>query len=192
MTRFYLNEQQKLNTATTFFTQALAAFNAREFEADRVLLHALDGGIAIYKELGKTDRENEFQSLKAEWITAQRGINPISFEKVTLRRGEMVNTISFKVMQRAGQLLNIDLQETNAKIEEVSQLIGQIIVAAFQNGMLTNEQIRNADTQDKKEALWQSLAADTNIAVGQKRVLLMVNRFDAVILFDDVTRQLIQ
>jgi hypothetical protein len=191
MTRFYLNEQQKLNTATTLFTGALAAFNAREYESDRVLLAALDGTVGIYKELGKTDRENEFQSLKAEWITAQRGINPISFEKITLRRGEMLNTISFKVMQRAGQLLNIDLQETNARLEEVSQLIGQIIVAAFQNGMLTIDRIREARTQDRKEALWQDLSADANIAIGQKRVLLSVNRFDALLLFDELAQRLL-
>lgn len=191
MTRFYLNDQKKIQTATGFFTDALAQFNAREFDADKALLKALNETIAIYKELGKTDRENEFQTLKAEWITAQRGINPISFEKVTQRRSEMVNMISFKVMQRASQLMNTDIQEVDAKINEVSLLIGQIIVAAFQNGLLTTDAIKAAKTQKEKEMLWDGLSADANIAIGQKRVLLMVNRYDILILFDDMVQRLV-
>lgn len=191
MTRFYLNDQKKIQTATGFFTDALAQFNARAFDADKALLKALNETIAIYKELGKSDRENEFQTLKAEWITAQRGINPISFEKVTQRRSEMVNMISFKIMQRASQLMSTDIQEVDAKINEVSLLIGQIIVAAFQNGLLTTEAISAATTQKQKKMLWDGLSADTNIAIGQKRVLLMVNRYDILILFNDMTQRLI-
>lgn len=190
MTRFYLNDQKKIQIATGLFTDALAQFNAREFDADKALLKALNETIAIYKELGKTDRENEFQTLKAEWITAQRGINPITFEKVTQRRTEMVNMISFKVMQKASQYLGTDAQEVDAKINEVTLLIGQIIVAAFQNGMLTLEMITNATTQEQKTALWEGLSADPNIAIGQKRVLLMVNKYDVLIIFDDMTQRL--
>lgn len=192
MTRFYLNDQKKIQTATGLFTDALAQFNAREFDADKALLKALNETIAIYKELGKTDRENEFQTLKAEWITAQRGVNPISFERVTQRRSEMVNMISFKVMQRASQLMNTDIQEVDAKINEVSLLIGQIIVAAFQNGLLTTDAIKDAKTSEQKTALWEGLSADPNIAIGQKRVLLMVNRYDILILFDDMVQRLIE
>lgn len=191
MNRFYLNDQKKIQTATEFFNTALQQFNAREFDADKALLKALNETIAIYKELGKTDRESEFQALKAEWITAQRGINPISFEKVTLRRSEMVSMICFKVMQRASQLLNTDQQDVDAKIAEVSALIAQIIVAAFQGGLLTTEMIVNARTQKEKELLWDGLSADANIAIGQKRVLLMVNRYDVIILFDDMTQRLV-
>lgn len=190
MTRFYLNDQKKIQIATGLFTDALAQFNAREFDADKALLKALNVTIAIYKELGKTDRENEFQTLKAEWITAQRGINPITFEKVTQRRTEMVNMISFKVMQKASQYLGTDAQDAEARINEVSLLIGQIIVAAFQNGLLTMEMIANATTQELKTALWEGLSADPNIAIGQKRVLLMVNKYDVLIIFDDMTQRL--
>lgn len=191
MTRFYLNDQKKINTATALFTEALQQFNARDYDADKALLKALNETIAIYRELGKTDRENEFQTLKAEWLTAQRGINPISFEKVTQRRTEMVNMISFKIMQRASQLMNTDIQEVDARINEVTLLIGQIIVAAFQNGLLTTDAIKDAKTQKQKEMLWDALGADANLAIGQKRVLLMVNKYDVLIIFDDMTQRLI-
>ena len=192
MNRFFLNDKQKLTTAIDLFNEALARFNARDFDADKALLLALTDSVSIYKELGKSDRENEFQSLKAEWITAQRGINPVSFEKQQLRRGELVNTISFKVMQRAGQLLNTDIHEVDEKLNEVSVLISQIIIAAFQAGLLTEDGIRNARTQEDKERLWSGLSADANISVGQKRVLLMVNKYDALILFDELAQRLLQ
>lgn len=192
MNRFYLNDKQKLTTAIGLFNDALAGFNARDFDADKALLKALTGTVLIYKELGKTDRENEFQSLKAEWITAQRGINPVNFEKQQLRRGELVNTISFKVMQRAGQLLNTDIHEVEDKLNEVSVLISQIIIAAFQAGLLTEQMVRDAQTQEDKERLWGSLSGDANIAIGQKRVLLMVNKYDALILFDELAQRLLQ
>jgi uncharacterized protein YacL (UPF0231 family) len=192
MTRFYLNEQNKLKTAIEAVTRAVLKFNARDFDADQTLLLALNETAAIYKELGKTDRENECQTLKAEWITAQRGINPISFEKITSRRGEMLSTISFKVMQRVGHLLNLDVEEVDAKLNEVSALISQVIVAAFQGGLLTEQIVRDAKTQEEKERLWVSLGADANIAIGQKRVLLQVNRFDVLIVFDELLQRLIE
>jgi hypothetical protein len=40
------------------------------------------------------------------------------------------------------------------------------------------------------ENIWKALAADANVAIGQKRVQLLVNRYDSLILFEDMIRQL--
>ncbi len=197
MTRFFLNDKEKLETAIKGITRALEKFNARDFDADTALLAALNNAIDVYKVLGKSNRESGFQSLKAEWVTAQRGINPITFEKVTIRKNEMLNGISFKVLQRAEQQLGDDLQEVDNAIKDAQTLISQIVIAGVQTGILPKAIQAPKPAKGKKtaappssEQVWTALSADANISLGQKRVQLVVNKYDALIILEDMLKHI--
>jgi hypothetical protein len=191
MTRFYLHEKARLDKALQLLIAAMEKYNARDFDADVALMTAFDEGIGIYKELGKSNQESRLQALKAEWVTAQRGINPVTLEKVSIRRNEMVNTIKFSVMQKMQQQLSEDTGEAEAILKEASVLISQIIIAALQAQLITERDIEMAGTEEEKEALWITAGKDNNISLGQKRVLLLISRFDALLIFGDLLQQLI-
>lgn len=191
MTRFYTNEKTRLDKALQLMIAALQKYNAKDFEADTALKVALDEALLMYKELGKSNQESQFEALKAEWVTAQRGINPMSLEKLTVRRNEMVGTVKFKIMQRAQQQLAMDVEAVDAVLNEASTLISQIIVASLQGGLLNPELIRRAGDPDAVETLWKNSGDDTNVMLGQQRVLLMVSRYDALLIFGDLLQRLI-
>ncbi len=190
MTRFYLNEKMRLDKALQLLTAALEKYNERAGDADDALKKAFDEAVAIYKELGKSSQESLFQSLKTEWITAQRGINPVTLEKVSIRRNEMVNTIKFKIMQKAQQQLGIDIDEVEAVLKEATTLVSQIIIAAFQARLITAGDIDSTIKEEEIEALWKNIGKDDNISLGQKRVQLLISRFDALLIFGDLLQKL--
>jgi hypothetical protein len=190
MTRFYFNDKAKLTATLQLLAEALTKFNARNFDADQVLLSALNACIIMYKDLGKTDRETQFLALKAEWVTANRGINPLTFEKVTIRRSDMTTGVSFRLLQRAEQLLNEDLAAAEQRIKEAADLIAQIIIAALQAGLLKAAPIEGIEDTAMAGKLWDSFAGDANIVLGQKRVQLLVHRYDALLIFSDLLQRL--
>ncbi len=190
MTRFFLNDRARLTDVLQLLNRALVKFNARDFDADSVLLEALNGIIDTYKELGKSDRETQFLAMKAEWVTAHRGINPLTFEKVTVRRSEMTSGVAFRLLQRAEHLLTDDLAEAEGRIREAEGLVSQIIIAAFQAGLLKAVDLEKIKDPQTSGPLWDSLAADPNIVIGQKRAQLLVHRFDALIIFSDLLQRL--
>jgi hypothetical protein len=190
MQKFYFNENNRLNTLLTQLNSVLSKFNARDIDCDMALLNVLDAGIQAYKELGITKRESQLLSLKAEFVTAQRGVNPLTFEKQLTRRHEMITTIIFKILQSTELQMRNDLTENENRLQQAAELVGQIITAAVQGGQLTGNDIKKINTQADAEKAWQQIGADENISLGQKRVLMLVSRFDALILFDDLLEPL--
>jgi hypothetical protein len=134
MTRFYLNDKSRFTAVMRLVIDALDKYNTRSFDADTALIAALNEAIATYKELARTDREGQCQALKADWALCQRGVNPATLEKLTTRRGEMVNSTCYKILQRLQQIVSDDLQETEAVLKEAEALVGQIVIASVQNG----------------------------------------------------------
>ncbi len=186
MQKFYHNENAKITALLTQLNGVMNKFNSRDYDTDVVLLHCLEESINTYKSLGRIQRESQLQSLRAEFITAQRGTNPITLEKQNIRRHEMTNAIAFKVMQSTEQQLRQDFIENENMLKQAGDLIVQIIIAAIQGGLLTDVDILNIKESKDIENAWNKIGADPNIALGQKRVLLLVSKYDALILFDDL------
>ena len=186
MQKFYHNENAKITALLNQLNVVMMKFNTRDFDTDISLLQCLDLSIYTYKELGRIQKESQLQSLKAEFITAQRGINPVTLEKQNIRRHEMTNTIAFKVIQATEQQLRQDFTENENMLKQAGDLIVQIIIAAVQGGLLTDVDILNIKDSKDVENAWNKIGADPNIALGQKRVLLLVSKYDAMILFDDL------
>ncbi len=190
MQNFYHNNISKLGVLQESLNLVIIKYTNRDFDTDVALVQYLSGAIAIYKELGKKDRESQLLSLKAEFLTAQRGINPITFEKITIRRNEMVNTICFKILQTVELFLRTDIQQITQIIKEAKEIVVQIIIAGLQTNIITDASIKQIKKQAQIEALWKLLSIDANIALGQKRVLLQVSKYDVWVLMDEVLASL--
>ncbi len=186
MQTFYAGEQQRLNGLLQGLSGVIEKYNRKDIDVLPALFQWLDGCIAQYKKGGHIEKESQFATLKAELVTAQRGVHPVTLEKITLRRHEFQMTIAWKVLQAAEARLRLDLMAVQDKLKEAAQLLGQVIVAGLQAGLLTKEKIIDAKAQEQIKALWTMLATDANIAIGQTRALLMVSEFDIIILLGDL------
>ncbi|MFZ4769658.1 MAG: hypothetical protein ACOYLO_05710 [Ferruginibacter sp.] len=161
-------------------------FNAKDYATDKALALVLKDCIQTFKALGYADKESQVQSLKAELVTAQRGMNPYTLQKQNMGRNEMFTSVMFKILQALEVQLRTYYLVGDEKLQQARELISQIIVAALQGGFLTNLDIKNIKTQKQTEVAWKKLGEDANISLGQKRVLLIVSPYDAIILFDEL------
>ena len=192
MQRFFYNEKIKITALINQLNAAMELYNNRHFDLDKVLIGLLKNCIQLYKDLGYADKESQVQSLMTEMVTAQRGINPYSLLKQNIRRNEMQQIVSFKILQSLELLLRTDDSAAEAKLAQAADLVSQIIVAALQAGLLTDDEIKQIKTEKEREVAWKKLDADANISLGKKRVLLLVSSFDALLLFDELLAPLIK
>jgi hypothetical protein len=186
MQKFYYNTVDKLRVTQAALNLVTVKYTSRDFDTDTALIQFLTTTSVAYKEIGNKDRESQLLTLKAEFLTAQRGINPITFEKITIRRNEMVNTICFKILQAVEQFMRTDLQQATQILDAAKEIVTQIIIAGLQAGIITDVLIEQLKTQEKIESLWKLLSTDANIAIGQKRVLLQVSKYDVWFLIDEL------
>ena len=190
MQKVYYKEYQLLQHLLDIVIKALEKYNNKEYDCDNFLLTALTESHTAYGQAGLKQKESKILALKSEFITAQRGINPLTFEKVAIRRGEMQSTISFKVLHDLEEIVRTDLIETEVKIKQAEDLVNQIILAAYQGGILTAERLKKIRSNSSMKNMWKELGRDPNINMGQKRVLLIVSEYDAYIILDDTLTRL--
>jgi hypothetical protein len=183
-------EVQQLTALQQSLIGAFRLYHDQKPDLNQALLTLLDRAAATYQERGRSDREGYVASLKAELITALRGINPITLEKPATRRHEMQSTIAFKVLQSLEAQLRGHLQEAEEPLQRAEDLVGQILAAGIQNGLITDAEIRDASTQEAIDRLWRSISSDADIAFAQKRVLLKVSIYDVYLLLDKLLSNL--
>lgn len=184
MQQLLFNEVQQLATLQRSLAGVFALYNDRGLGVNESLLRVLDDVTGVYRDRGRQERVSQVLSMKAEVVTAQRAIHPVTLEKIAVRRHEMQMAIAFKVLQSVEARLREDLETTLETLERARDLLSQIIIAGFQKGLITDATIAAMTTQGAIEAWWTAIAADADIALAQKRVLLLVSRFDAILLSD--------
>jgi len=186
MQPFLTREAGQLSGLAGTLSGVFRLYNDRKTELNDSLLAFLDDAAAVYKDRGHQEKETQVLSLKAELITALRSINPVTLEKVTLRRHEMQSGIAFKVLQSVELRLRSDVEEVSVSLRQAEDLLSQIIVVAIQKGLITDPVIAETTTQASIAALWKSMDADADIALAQKRLLLMVSIYDVLLLLDEL------
>ena len=184
--QFYINQQSITGQLLQQVTATLKKYNNRDLDAAIVLEKTLDACIDAYSKNGKADKESRFESLKSELITASRGVNPYTLEKVQLRRNEMIKNTAFKILQNGEEIIREELKEINGKIQQAQELLSQIILAALQGGLIAQADLKNINTQAKIEKLWKDLGIDQNLNIAHKKVQLMVSLTDITILLDQI------
>jgi len=186
MQRFYHNDQQQLIQLLNMFSEVSAKYSRKEFDTDIALKALLDKATARYKEAGHTDKESQARLLQAELATAERGIHPETRERVTSRRSDMKMGIQLKVLQTLEHLLREELAAAGNRLQEARDMLTQILLAAMQSGILNDAVLAGAATEADLQAIWKLLAADKNIALAQKRILVRVSMYDVLLLMEEL------
>ncbi|OLY91193.1 hypothetical protein SAMN05444008_11266 [Cnuella takakiae] len=186
MQRFYHHEVQQYEGLLQLLNGLFEKYNTRDPDVLPALQAWLDKAIATYRGMGKSGLENMALSWKADLVTALRNINPATLERVTQHRYQMQVAIAYRLLQAAGAQLQSDLQGCRQNLDAARSLAAQLVTAALQNGVVTDEQLEAAASQEALEELWKDMAADAGIALGQKRLLMQVSRYDVWILLEEI------
>lgn len=192
MQRFHHQIRQDLAALLAALNTVTEKYSRKDYDTDTALRTLLDRVNADYKDKGLPDRESQLQLLRAEWSAAEKGLDPCTLEKVTVRRGEMKQSAMLKVLRGLETVLREDYTASRSKLEEAAAMIGQIIVAGFQEGIIDDRLLLSVNTEAEYLQLWKTLGSDRNIALGQKRVLTMVSLPDVFLLLEEVVPPLVQ
>ena len=102
----------------------------------------------------------------------------------------MQNITAFKVLQLLAESIRQEIIKVLTVLEDAKNMIKQIILAAFQSGILTDAIVRATKTQADIEKMWEGSSADESIPLVQKRVKLFASQPDIIILCDETLTEL--
>jgi len=186
MQRFYYNDKQQLTQLLISFNEVSEKFSKKDYDTDKALKQLLDNTIKVYKESGFADKESQLQVLRAELTSIEKNIHPLTYEKVTVRKGEMKTSICLKILQSLEQLLRNDYTHCTDKLQEARDMISQILLAALQGGLVTDTLLDSTNTESELQKMWKLLSTDGNLALAQRRVLMNVSIYDALLLMEEL------
>lgn len=185
MQRFYANEKKRLAGLLTVLSTVFESFQNAALDFNTQLELFLNQALVVYKELGYTDKETRIQSAKAEMALALRGTNPMTFSKQTQFKREMQQTVAFKILQSCETLLTSDFTFIEEKLNQAEELVGQILLTAYQLQLIPPE-IINTDSRSTAliSSFWEELSQNENIKLGQKRLLFNISIYDIYLMVD--------
>lgn len=190
MQKFYFNELGKFSVLVGDLNLALAKFNNRDIDVPLFIQSMLEKTIGVFKELGDGIKESEVGVMLSEFLLTRKGLNTIKYEKQNGGRTELKHLITYKILQQLQVLLQSVIDVNNVKITEATSLISQIVTAAIQSNILNDDGIENYKPGTDAESVWQLLASDSTLLFAQKRSLLIVSKYDCLIILDDLITRL--
>ena len=161
----------------------LAKYNSSDLDVAAALTDFLDDTIAVYHTLNQATVENRMLALKADFVTASQGTNPLTFERVTTYRRAMQRAVALRVLQASAEQLRTDLELDAKQLGDASTLLRPIVLAAFRNGLVDGSRSTPPHHQNV-ETLWRVLLADDDIELAARQVAMQVSVYDIQLLLD--------
>jgi len=154
-------------------------YNRLDLDLSVALTEFLDEAISIYRALNQTSAENELLALKAQFVSAEQGIHPLTLERVTSYRRKMIRGISLLVLQQSTLKLRTDTEQVIQKLNEGRMQLRPIVLLAIQKGLiLQQEQL----SQGQIEELWHKLLEEPEAQLATKQIAMQLSLFDIHLL----------
>jgi hypothetical protein len=189
MRAFLHGRAQRLLRLMVLSNDLLKKYNDRHFNLAVELASFLDEAARTYSEFGLKDVEGRILALKAELLTARRGINPFTFQVAAGRRRELESTVSFKVLQAISGQIDSNIQQGEKEIQDGRELLVPLVLAAVQLGFIPDPRADSSNVQ-AIEDLWRKICAHPDVGLAAKRVALTLSFPDIVLLLEELLASL--
>jgi len=131
-------------------------------------------------------QRSKIKTLHTDFVAVLRGTDPFTFQKFESNKRAQAMNIGYRITKEALQVVMDYYNKIDILLEDARQLIGQIILAALQGGMITITEFESAASQPALEVIWKKIALDKQLVLVQKKVLLNVSRIDALLILEEV------
>jgi hypothetical protein len=170
---------QLLSTASA----ALRAYNDAELESANVVAALLAETSVAYGAMGDAAAENEMLGLQAQLVSARRGVNPMTLERVTRRR-ELERAAALRVLLVSGERLRADQDQLRRRLRDAREQLAPMVVYSLQKGLTSvNGQ---PPTQADLEHLWRALLDDPESQASARHLAMSVSTHDLLLLLADL------
>lgn len=162
----------------------LSAYIAAELGLQTRLGDFLEVAVTCYREAGRAERENALLALHAELAGAGRGIDPMTFEPITTRRGAAVRAVCLRVLKESAALLRADMVELDGALASLRAQLLPIVLAAMQRGLI--DQAGPPPDAAMLDAAWRQLRADGDIGLAARQAQMQASIHDIHLVLGDL------
>ncbi|MCU0335252.1 MAG: hypothetical protein MUF62_09415 [Chitinophagaceae bacterium] len=173
-----------LESLMTGARQVFAAYEQRDFHFDDKLKAWLQQCDQFFEQHNGPVERSRIKELYTDFITLLRGTDPYTFTKIESQKRAQELNIGYRIAKQALEVVTVYYEKVDARLKEAEQLIGQLLLAMLQAEMITMVALGKIKTQRQLEALWKKMGEDKQLLVVQKKVLLQISRYDAVLLLE--------
>jgi hypothetical protein len=166
--------------------QVLVSYEEKDLDFAQKLKLWLQECDQFFEQHNGPVQRSKIKTLHTDFAAVLRGIDPFTFQKFESNKRAQAMNIGYRITKDALQVVMDYYNKIAALLEEARQLIGQIILAALQGGIIALPELEIAATQPALDLIWKKIAADKQLILVQKKVLLNVSRIDALLLLEEV------
>jgi hypothetical protein len=173
--------QQLLERSNAVFVK----YNQLDLDLALALTGFLDEAISLYRALNRASAENELLALKAQFVSAEHGTHPLTLERITSHRREMMRSIALRVLQQSALQLRTDYEQVTQTLNEARIQLRPIVLLAMQKGLISQSQ-RKQISQHQLDELWRSLLKEPDIVLAARQVAMQISLFDIQLLLSEL------
>ena len=119
--------------------------------------------------------------------TVKRGFDPSKMEKISSGKGELLWGFSYNGIESLGLLLQEVYKREISKLEEGEEILSNLILNLYQQGVLTDAKLKDLDAIPKIEVFWNYLLTQNgSISVINKKLLTNLIPEDIFLLIEKI------
>lgn len=175
MLPFLYHQLQLLQQAIERSNAVLVKYNGLALDLSVALTEFLDEAITIYHTLNQATAENELLALKAQVVSAEQGVHPLTLERVTSHRRAMFRGVALLVLQQSTLKLRTDTEQITQKLNEGRMQLRPIVLLAMQKSLIPQSEQIN---QNQIEDLWRKLLEEPEIQLAARQIAMQLSLLD--------------
>lgn len=185
MQPFLHGRLQSLERLLARASEVLAKYNRLDLDLAPALTGYLDDAIATQRALQRGAAENELLALKAQFVSAEHGVHPVTLERATGHRRELLRGVALRVLQHSAEQLRNDIARDRQRLDEATVQLRPIVLLAFRQGLIT-ARTRRPMSQARLETLWRDLLRETDVALAARQLAMQLSLHDILLLLADL------
>lgn len=163
----------------------LDKYNRLDLDLAAALTACLDEAIDTYRALQRSSAENEWLALKAQFVSAEHGVHPVTMERVVGHRRELLRAVALRVLQHSAEQLRGGIAQDRQRLDDAVAQLRPIVLLAFRQGLIT-PRTRVPMSAARIEALWHALLREPDIALAARQLAMQVSVHDIHLLLSDL------
>ena len=181
------NKVRVIDEFFTEFNQIQKLYVEKSFDFEHRFNLFLANLSDYFEKRGENSKESEILRIKSMLQTVKRGFNPSKMEKIDSGKRELLSGFSYNGIESLDLLLQEIYKKEVSKLEEGEEILSNLILNFYQQGVLTDEKLKDLDSIPKIEVFWSYLLSQNgSISLINKKLLTNLISEDIYLLLEKV------
>lgn len=192
MKEFIHNKIKVIEDYFSEFNEVQKLYYNRSFDFDSRFTSFLSGLSEYFKNRGESSKESEVLRILNMLQTVRRGFNPFSLEKISIGKREQLWGFSYNGLESINTILQEIFHLEKSKLEEGEEILTNLILNLYQQGIITDTTLNELDTIPKIEVAWNSLLTQNgSISLINKKLLAKLINEDIYMLIEKIILKIV-